>query len=544
MLSLKNASFVKMAHKNHRTLPVCPNCQHKLTSDANFCPTCGQENHDLRLPFGHVVYEVVEGFTHFDGKLWVTLRDIFTRPGRVPLDFIEGRRMRHVPPIRLYIFVSFFLFLLIGNMTNDTLERSTLRKDRLAVIFGPDRSYREVSLKDLFILSDKPTPDIRALSTVMLQFPLADSTGANTLRRWRGFTDMQLDSVIQLYDRVAYASRRNRLREALATLPPQLPWLPLLEPTNTKAYTVEKSIKKRAVIDTTLAITLRFAPNDTLGATLFPRLKSLSPKQRVLYNRVNDAVRKVTDASVVKFQSLSEDSTTNQQFSRLIDSLTVRSVANPIRFVFARGSVSTNDLIYTTEAAARGDINQMREMTADERMAFYLKRVVATPAQIASLNFFEIYWVKRSLNRYVQDFDKSESEIEVAQANKVIKYISYSFFLLMPLVAWFLYLFYRRSKTYYYVDHLIFSVNIHTVLFILTILLLLLLEFTPLGIYAPANSAVLLFLPGPALYFLLSLRTVYQQSWGRTVVNFLGLTALYSLAFVLLLGTASLIGLL
>ncbi|RYF60332.1 MAG: hypothetical protein EOO39_32410 [Cytophagaceae bacterium] len=428
-------------------------------------------------------------------------------------------------------------------MTNDTLERSTLRKDRLAVFFGPDLSYRELSLKALFTLSNVPPPDIRALSTVMLQFPMADSTGANTLRRWRGFTNMQLDSVIQLYDRVAYASRRNRLREALATLPPQLPWLPLLEPTNTKAYTVEKSIKKGAGIDTTLAITLRFAPNDTLGATLFPRLKTLSPKQRALYNRVNDAVRKVTDASVVTILSSSEDSITNQQFSRLIDSLTVRSAANPIKFIYAKGSVVTDNPNYTTEAAARRDINRMREMTADERMAFYLKRVDATPAQIASLNFFKVFVKKRSLNRYVQDFDKSESEIEVARANKVTKYISYSFFLLMPLVAWFLYLFYRRSKTYYYVDHLIFSVNIHTVLFILTILLLLLIEFTPLGTYTPANGAVPLFLPGPALYFLLSLRTVYKQSWGRTVVNFLGLTVLYSLAFVLLLGTASVIGL-
>ena len=534
-----------MAHKNHRTLPVCLNCQHNLTFGDNFCPKCGQENHDLRLPFGHVVYEVVEGFTHFDGKLWVTLRDIFTRPGRVPLDFIEGRRMRHVPPIRLYIFVSFFLFLLIGSMTKNNLEHSTLRKDRLEALFGPDQRYREVSLRALFTLTDVPTPDIRAVGRVMLQFPLADSTGANTLRRWRSFTDTQLDSVLQLYDRVAYAPQRNRLRASLATLPAQLPWLPLREAANTKKFTIDKSTKKRADVDTALAISLRCAPGDTLGIALFSRLKALSPKQRTLYNRVNDAVQKVTDASVVTVQVNSEDSATNRQFSRLIDSLTVRSATNPIRFSFAKGTAAPDNLNYTTEAAARADVNQMRKMTSDERMALYLKRVEATPQQIASLGFFKAFFVKQALNHYVQDFDKSESEIVGAQSNKVIKYVSYSFFLLMPLVAAFLYLFYRRSKTYYYVDHLILSINIHTVGFILLIILLLLLEFTLLGIYTPENGKVLpLLAAGPVLYFLLSLRTVYQQSWGVTVAKFIGLIVLYSLTFALLLGTAFVMGLL
>ncbi|MBO0934028.1 DUF3667 domain-containing protein [Fibrella aquatilis] len=534
-----------MAHKTHRTLPVCPNCQHKLTPTDNFCPKCGQENHDLRLPFGHVVYEVVEGFTHFDGKLWVTLRDIFTRPGRVPLDFIEGRRMRHVPPIRLYIFVSFFLFLLIGIISNGALKRSTLRKYRLAATFGPDQRYRESSLKALFTMSDVPTPDTRAVSDIMLQFPIADSTGVGTLRRWRHFTNAQLDSVIRLNNPIAYAPLRNCLRIALAALPPQLPWLPLLEPANTKEFLIDKSTKKQAGIDTMLAISLRCAPDDTLGAALFSRLKALSPQQRTLYSRVNDAVKKVTDASVVSFHRVSEDSTTSSQFSRLIDSLTVRSASNPIKFSFAKGDGTITDLNYTTEAAARADVDQMREMTSDERMALLMTRVGATPQQKAKIGFVKALYVNKALNRYVQDFGKSEEEIEEAQSSKVIKYISYSFFLLMPLVALFLYLFYRRNKAYYYVDHLIFSVNLHTVFFLLTIILVLLLEYTPLFVYIPKGGVLLLlFAAGPALYFLLSLRTVYRQSWGLTIAKFVGLAVLYSLAFTLLLGSASVLGIL
>jgi hypothetical protein len=229
-----------MAHKHHRKLPVCPNCQQSLTPEANFCPNCGQQNHDLRLPFGHVVYEVVEGFTHFDGKLWVTLRDIFTRPGRVPLDFIEGRRQRHVPPIRLYIFVSFLLFLHIGVDNSSSIQRAALRIERLEATYGPDQKYREMTLKEIHSLLKDSTTSLRGIGGVALQFRLADSTGAQTLRQWRGFTDEQLDSVLHLYNRVAFASQRERLREAIAPLPAQCPGSPCANPPTQRSYLLEQ----------------------------------------------------------------------------------------------------------------------------------------------------------------------------------------------------------------------------------------------------------------------------------------------------------------
>ena len=210
-----------MAH-HHRKLSVCPNCGQSLLPTDNFCPNCGQQNHKLRLPFGHLVYEVVEGFTHFDGKLWVTLRDIFTRPGRVPLDFIEGRRQRHVPPIRLYIFISFLLFLLIGILNNSSSQRGALRNERLEDAYGADLAYREIKLTELYPLLNVPTPNLRGIPNVAVQFGLADSTGTKTLRQWHRFTNTQLDSVLLLYNTVVFDAQIRRLREAVAVLPAQL----------------------------------------------------------------------------------------------------------------------------------------------------------------------------------------------------------------------------------------------------------------------------------------------------------------------------------
>lgn len=131
------------------------------------------------------------------------------------------------------------------------------------------------------------------------------------------------------------------------------------------------------------------------------------------------------------------------------------------------------------------------------------------------------------------------------QYGTAIKYISYSFFLLMPLVAVYLYIFYRRRKSYYYVDQLIFSINMHTVAFILLSVVLLLFDYTAIAHYIPNNAglvALVVFIVPVVVYFLLSLRTVYQQSWGRTVAKLLGLSLLYAVTFSLIFVIAVLLG--
>jgi hypothetical protein len=98
---------------DHRKLVLCPNCENQLGPKDNFCPNCGQENHDLKLPIRHLLFEVVEGLIHFDGKLFQTTKVLLLHPGRLTAEFRVGRRIRYVQPIRLYIFISFIFFLLL-----------------------------------------------------------------------------------------------------------------------------------------------------------------------------------------------------------------------------------------------------------------------------------------------------------------------------------------------------------------------------------------------------------------------------------------------
>lgn len=99
--------------KQRRKSNECPNCGQHLRHDDEFCSHCGQENHELRVPIGHLFFEFIESITHFDGKLWATLRTMLV-PGKVTEDYLEGKRARFVPPGRLYIFTSVVYFFLLG----------------------------------------------------------------------------------------------------------------------------------------------------------------------------------------------------------------------------------------------------------------------------------------------------------------------------------------------------------------------------------------------------------------------------------------------
>jgi hypothetical protein len=58
-----------------------------------------------------VLRELVEHHLFLDGKMMMTIAALILRPGMLTRAFIEGRRVRFVSPIRLYLFTSFTFFL-------------------------------------------------------------------------------------------------------------------------------------------------------------------------------------------------------------------------------------------------------------------------------------------------------------------------------------------------------------------------------------------------------------------------------------------------
>jgi hypothetical protein len=91
--------------------PNCPNCGAQL--HGAFCQSCGQKA-AIHLGVVDVFHEVGHEFFHLDGKIFATIRVLFTRPGELTKDFIEGRRTRYIGPLRLYLTFSLLFFFLVA----------------------------------------------------------------------------------------------------------------------------------------------------------------------------------------------------------------------------------------------------------------------------------------------------------------------------------------------------------------------------------------------------------------------------------------------
>ncbi len=103
---------------------TCPNCDTSLNGE-NFCPNCGQKNDNRRLHFADFIAESLSHFFAFDGRLFQTLKTLVTSPGKVPLQYIQGKRMRYMNPLRLYFLSSLILLAILQFQTEDSVPKET-----------------------------------------------------------------------------------------------------------------------------------------------------------------------------------------------------------------------------------------------------------------------------------------------------------------------------------------------------------------------------------------------------------------------------------
>lgn len=95
---------------------ICLNCG--TTVNDNYCPHCGQENRASRESFGDLMYHFFSDFTHFDSRLFKTIKYLVVKPGFLTKEYLAGKRKRYFHPIRMYIFISFVFFLFMGLLSS------------------------------------------------------------------------------------------------------------------------------------------------------------------------------------------------------------------------------------------------------------------------------------------------------------------------------------------------------------------------------------------------------------------------------------------
>jgi uncharacterized protein DUF3667 len=86
----------------------CENCGNEVSQ--RYCGACGQRLEPPVHTLWHFMKVATEDLTHTDSRLWRTLWALLFKPGFLTRQFLDGRRARYLPPVRLYLVLSVVFF--------------------------------------------------------------------------------------------------------------------------------------------------------------------------------------------------------------------------------------------------------------------------------------------------------------------------------------------------------------------------------------------------------------------------------------------------
>ncbi len=98
----------------------CLNCGTPL--EGPFCHYCGQPDRNFMRFFPALLREFLSEFLELDSRFSRTMRPLLFHPGRLTRDYLDGRRFRYTPPLRLYLFSSIVFFLLAAFLSSDAIQ--------------------------------------------------------------------------------------------------------------------------------------------------------------------------------------------------------------------------------------------------------------------------------------------------------------------------------------------------------------------------------------------------------------------------------------
>ncbi|HCT30776.1 MAG TPA: hypothetical protein DIW31_08580 [Bacteroidales bacterium] len=385
--------------KVRRKSDTCLNCRFSLRPEDNYCPNCGQENNTNKIPVRHLIFEVLEDFFHFDAKIWNTIKASFSKPGRITIDYLEGRRARYIPPVKFYVFVSFIFFLLLGKLSDHAIE--TDRKSIISMSESDDITLNELQGNNKVYYS-RDSNDIRKIE---FRYTSKDSL-KKELKKLAVSPDSILKKILEEEDIDTSIVTRKRLRDALALIPDNIPALDSVKPSYNVYGNVEFSNKEE-------------------------------------YEQFKHDIHNYND--------------------RQVDSILI---------------------------------------SKKENASWFNKQMV------------------RKMSKY--DFKNKDDIKEITHA--IIKSISFTMFIMMPLTAILLLLLFYRKKYYY--EHLIFSIHIHTIFFIIFSVILTIQIFISEKFGGKLWGWAIL---ACLIYLISSLKNNYSQSWGKTIAKFLLMSIPYFL---------------
>lgn len=143
-LALAGDPSLSLAAKKLAGSVSCLNCGTELKGP--FCYFCGQPDRNFMRFFPALLRDLMEDLLDLDSRFMRTLKPLLLQPGRLTRDYMNGRRFRYAPPMRLYIFSSIVFFLLAAFLSSDAIQINGVENNEGVIVLSDGPSEKDLEV--------------------------------------------------------------------------------------------------------------------------------------------------------------------------------------------------------------------------------------------------------------------------------------------------------------------------------------------------------------------------------------------------------------
>jgi hypothetical protein len=187
----------------HHPATHCLNCGAAVA--ASYCQHCGQATAAHVPSASEFLHEFVGHYIALESKLWTTLVLLLFKPGRLTLDYIQGKRVRYVEPLRVYLTLSVLFFAVFnfggGVGAGDGVELGLAPKTAAASAAAQEE-HKKAGANQLAQAKTQGAPASKATAAAAAQ-PKKDKDGADDgeakpqhEKDWLNFDNGDLDRAV------------------------------------------------------------------------------------------------------------------------------------------------------------------------------------------------------------------------------------------------------------------------------------------------------------------------------------------------------------
>jgi hypothetical protein len=96
-------------------------------------------------------------YFHYDNKFWQTIKTLVLKPGQITLEYIQGKRVKYLNPIQLYIFVTTVFFIIAFSSSSKEPKITKTSNDNIDTISNIESKKASTKMNNII---DEEADDI------------------------------------------------------------------------------------------------------------------------------------------------------------------------------------------------------------------------------------------------------------------------------------------------------------------------------------------------------------------------------------------------